>query len=143
MKQRPDANREGELRIEQTIFVSRESHRPIVLGKGGQTLKAIGEASRKELSEIFGEPVHLLHVTAVREWPARGGALPRDGPISSIEVVARLCQASARTKMPADSQTREEPRYSSIQRVGEEPHGMVALREEQMPQSPISGSSSS
>lgn len=57
----------GELRIEQTIFVSRESHRPIVLGKGGQTLKAIGAAARKDLAEAFGEPVHLFLNVAVRE----------------------------------------------------------------------------
>ncbi|MCB2097654.1 MAG: GTPase Era [Parvularculaceae bacterium] len=59
--------KKGELRIEQTIYVSREGHRPIVLGKAGQTLKAIGEASRKELTEIFGEPVHLFLNVSVRE----------------------------------------------------------------------------
>ena len=59
--------KKGELRIEQTIYVSREGHRPIVLGKGGQTLKAIGEASRKELTEIFGEPAHLFLTVNVRE----------------------------------------------------------------------------
>ncbi len=59
--------KKGELKVEQTIYVSREGHRPIVLGKGGQTLKAIGEASRKELSEIFGEPVHLFLTVNVRE----------------------------------------------------------------------------
>lgn len=59
--------KKGELRIEQTIYVSREGHRPIVLGKGGQTLKAIGEASRNELTEIFGEPVHLFLTVNVRE----------------------------------------------------------------------------
>jgi GTP-binding protein Era len=57
----------GELRVEQTIFVSRESHRPIVLGKGGQTLKAIGAAARKDLAEALGEPVHLFLTVAVRE----------------------------------------------------------------------------
>lgn len=57
----------GELRIEQTIYVSRDSHRPIVLGKGGQTLKAIGAAAREELAEAFGEPVHLFLTVAVRE----------------------------------------------------------------------------
>lgn len=59
--------KKGELRIEQTIYVSREGHRPIVLGKGGQTLKAIGEAARKELTEIFGETVHLFLTVNVRE----------------------------------------------------------------------------
>lgn len=57
----------GELRIEQTIYVSREGHKPIVLGKGGQTLKAIGAAARKDLAEAFGEPTHLFLTVAVRE----------------------------------------------------------------------------
>ncbi|MEQ1929768.1 MAG: GTPase Era [Parvularculaceae bacterium] len=65
----------GELRIEQTIYVSRESHRPIVLGKGGQTLKALGSAARAELSALTGEPVHLFLEVKVKEnWtddPAR------------------------------------------------------------------------
>ena len=61
--------KKGELRIEQSIFVSREGHRPIVLGKGGQTLKAIGEAARAELAELLGEPVHLfLHVKVREGW---------------------------------------------------------------------------
>lgn len=57
----------GELRIEQTIYVSRESHRPIVLGKGGQTLKAIGEAARKEIAEVLDATVHLFLTVTVRE----------------------------------------------------------------------------
>jgi GTP-binding protein Era len=61
--------KKGELKIEQTIYVSREGHRPIVLGKGGQTLKAIGEAARTELTEILGETVHLfLNVTVREGW---------------------------------------------------------------------------
>jgi GTP-binding protein Era len=59
--------KKGELRVEQTIYVSREGHRPIVLGKGGQTLKVIGEAARKDLAEILGEPVHLFLTVNVRE----------------------------------------------------------------------------
>lgn len=59
--------KKGELKVEQTIYVSREGHRPIVLGKGGQTLKVIGEAARKELTEIYGEPVHLFLTVNVRE----------------------------------------------------------------------------
>ena len=55
------------MRIEQTIFVERESQRKIVLGKGGQTIKAIGEASRRELAEIIEHPVHLFLFVKVRE----------------------------------------------------------------------------
>lgn len=59
----------GAIRIEQTVFVERESQRPILLGKGGQTLKWIGEASRTELRELLGQPVHLfLHVKVKENW---------------------------------------------------------------------------
>ncbi len=60
-------NKKGELKVEQTIYVSRESQRPIVLGKGGATLKAIGEAARKDLTDLLGEPVHLFLTVNVRE----------------------------------------------------------------------------
>ena len=55
------------VRIEQTIFVERESQRKIVLGKGGSTIKSIGAESRKEFTEILGVPVHLFLFVKVRE----------------------------------------------------------------------------
>jgi GTPase len=55
------------IRIEQTIFVERESQRKIVLGKGGATIKSIGAESRKEIAEIVGQPVHLFLFVKVRE----------------------------------------------------------------------------
>ncbi|CAO4172611.1 GTPase Era [Methylorubrum aminovorans] len=68
---RPD----GSVRIEQTIFVERESQRSIVLGKGGQTIKAIGQAARIEIAEVAEAKVHLfLHVKVRENWaddPAR------------------------------------------------------------------------
>ena len=57
----------GAVRIEQTIYVERESQRPIVLGKGGQTLKWIGENARKDLIDILGQPVHLFLTVKVKE----------------------------------------------------------------------------
>jgi GTP-binding protein Era len=59
--------RAGDIRIEQTIYVERESQRKIVLGKGGQTIKAIGEAARKEIAEIVEAKVHLFLFVKVRE----------------------------------------------------------------------------
>jgi GTP-binding protein Era len=59
--------RRGDVRIEQTIYVERESQRKIVLGKGGQTIKAIGEAARKEIAEIADAKVHLFLFVKVRE----------------------------------------------------------------------------
>jgi len=63
-EQRPD----GSVRIEQTIFVARESQRKIVLGEGGQTIKAIGQAARREIAEIAeAKAVHLFLYVKVRE----------------------------------------------------------------------------
>jgi GTP-binding protein Era len=55
------------VRIEQTIFVERESQRKIVLGKGGATIKSISADARKEIAEILGQPVHLFLFVKVRE----------------------------------------------------------------------------
>ncbi|MCA1436613.1 MULTISPECIES: GTPase Era [unclassified Bradyrhizobium] len=55
------------VRIEQTIYVERESQRKIVLGKGGVTIKSIGADSRKELMQILDVPVHLFLFVKVRE----------------------------------------------------------------------------
>ena len=59
--------RGGDIRIEQTIYVERESQRKIVIGKGGQTLKAIGEAARREIADIVEHKVHLFLFVKVRE----------------------------------------------------------------------------
>jgi GTPase len=59
--------KDGSVRIDQTIFVERESQRKIVLGKAGATIKAIGADARKELTEIVGQPVHLFLFVKVRE----------------------------------------------------------------------------
>jgi GTPase len=64
-KDQPD----GSARIEQTIFVTRESHRKIVLGEGGRTIKAIGTAARKDITQAHGATVHLfLHVKVRERW---------------------------------------------------------------------------
>src|SRR5689334_9252816 len=55
------------VRIEQTIFVERESQRKIVLGKGGATIKSIGAEARKEIADILGQKVHLFLFVKVRE----------------------------------------------------------------------------
>src|ERR1700730_17413786 len=78
--------RDGSVRIEQTIFVERESQRKIVLGKSGASIKAIGAAARAEIAKIIEQPVHLFLFVKVREhWgddPERyremGLEFPRD-----------------------------------------------------------------
>ncbi len=62
-----EERRDGSARIEQTIYVERESQRPIVLGKNGQTLKWIGQKSREELIELLDRPVHLFLTVKVDE----------------------------------------------------------------------------
>ena len=59
--------KDNSVRIEQTIFVERESQRKIVLGKGGAAIKAIGAEARKEIAEILGVGVHLFLFVKVRE----------------------------------------------------------------------------
>jgi GTP-binding protein Era len=59
--------KDGSVRIEQTIYVERESQRKIVLGKDGRSIRAIGSAARRELAEILEKPVHLFLFVKVRE----------------------------------------------------------------------------
>jgi GTPase len=59
--------KDGSIRIEQTIFVERDSQRKIVLGKGGRTIKAIGADARREIAEMIEVPVHLYLFVKVRE----------------------------------------------------------------------------
>lgn len=59
----------GSVRIEQTLYVSRESHKAIAIGKGGQTLKWISSKAREEISKEIERPVHLfLYVKVKNNW---------------------------------------------------------------------------
>jgi GTP-binding protein Era len=57
----------GSVRIEQVIYVERDSQKKIALGKNGDAIKAISMAARKEISEILEQPVHLFLFVKVRE----------------------------------------------------------------------------
>ena len=60
---------DGSVEIHQQIVVGRSTQKAIVLGKGGQTLKWIGQKAREELTVLLGRPVHLfLHVKVVENW---------------------------------------------------------------------------
>jgi len=76
--------KDGSVRIEQTIYVQRDSQKPIVLGQGGRTIKAIGAAARAELQRLFDKRVHLFLFVKVREgWPEereRLSAMGLDAP---------------------------------------------------------------
>ena len=58
---------DGSIRIEQTIYVERESQRKIVLGAKGQTIKEIGKSARTNIGEMAGVAVHLFLFVKVRE----------------------------------------------------------------------------
>jgi len=61
--------KDGAVRIEQTVYVEREGHRPIILGKNGQTAKWVGKASREELETQLDRKVHLFLFVKVRpKW---------------------------------------------------------------------------
>ena len=70
-----EPTKDGGVKIEQVIYVGRETQKAIILGKGGQRVKAIGKAAREELMEMLDCPVHLYLFVKVRErWqddPAR------------------------------------------------------------------------
>jgi len=57
---------DGSIRIEQTIYVERDSQKKIVIGAGGRTIKEISMAARKEIGELLGVPAHLFLFVKVR-----------------------------------------------------------------------------
>lgn len=59
--------KDGSVRIEQVIYVERDSQKKIVLGKNGQTIKKIGQAAREEITETIGQTAHLFLFVKVRE----------------------------------------------------------------------------
>jgi len=62
-----EERQDGSARIDQVVYVSRPGHKGIVLGKGGETIKAVSRAAREELVEFMGRPVHLFLRVALRE----------------------------------------------------------------------------
>ena len=62
-----EERKDGSVKIDQIIYVQREGQKPIVLGKGGATIKLIGEMARKEMEELFQRRVHLFLFVKVRE----------------------------------------------------------------------------
>ena len=58
---------DGSVRIEQTIYVTRDGHKKIVIGEGGRTLKSIGSAARRDIAEAAEATVHLFLFVKVRE----------------------------------------------------------------------------
>jgi len=64
-----EETRDGGVRVEQSIYVQRDSQRPIILGKGGRLIKRIGSEARRELADMLDRQVHLfLHVKVREKW---------------------------------------------------------------------------
>ncbi|MGA7676729.1 MAG: GTPase Era [Rhizomicrobium sp.] len=62
-----EERKDGSVKIDQIVYVQRDGQKAIALGKGGATIKVIGEAARKEMEQIFGRRVHLFLFVKVRE----------------------------------------------------------------------------
>lgn len=64
-----EERRDGSVKIDQAIVIAKDGHRPIILGKGGQTLKQIGQAAREELGQMMERKVHLfLRIKVDERW---------------------------------------------------------------------------
>jgi GTP-binding protein Era len=61
-----DERKDGSVRIDQMIYVTREGHRGIALGPKGATIKSVGQAAREELQAFLGRKVHLFLQVKVR-----------------------------------------------------------------------------
>ena len=59
--------RDGSVKISQVVYVTRGGHKGIVLGKGGETIKAVNRAARAEMGDWLGRRVHLFLFVKVRE----------------------------------------------------------------------------
>lgn len=71
---------DGRYVIDAVIWVERESHKGILVGRGGETIKQIGRAARLEMQEIFGRPVHLdSRVKLKKNWSDNAQALQQLG----------------------------------------------------------------
>jgi GTP-binding protein Era len=62
-----EEKKDGSARVDQIVYVARTGHKGIVLGKGGETIKAVGQAARVEMEEFMGRRVHLFLQVRVRE----------------------------------------------------------------------------
>src|SRR5690606_23566479 len=64
-----EERKDGSAKIDQTLYVARESQRKIAIGAKGQTIKNIGELARKEMESVFDRRIHLfLHVKLRENW---------------------------------------------------------------------------
>jgi GTP-binding protein Era len=71
---------DGQLTVSAVIWVDRPGHKPIVIGAGGDRLKRVGSAARRELNALLGRRFHLTLWVKVREdWADNAQALRQLG----------------------------------------------------------------
>ena len=71
---------QGDVVIDASIVVERDSQKAIVVGKGGQMIRDVGSAAREEITRLLGRPAHLrLHVKVVPDWTTSPQAIGRLG----------------------------------------------------------------
>ncbi|MEM9241634.1 MAG: KH domain-containing protein, partial [Pseudomonadota bacterium] len=61
-----EERKDGSVRVDQIVYVARDGHKGILLGKKGETIKGVSQASRAELEEFLGRRVHLFLQVKVR-----------------------------------------------------------------------------
>ena len=72
--------KDGSVKIDQVIMVDRDGQKPIVIGKSGATLKAIGAAARKEIGAVLDRKVHLFLTVKVKSgWADERGVYDEIG----------------------------------------------------------------
>lgn len=75
-----EERKDGSVKIDQVVFVARESQRKIAIGAKGQSIKTIGEMARKEMEAAFDRRVHLfLHVKVDENWTEQRALYQRLG----------------------------------------------------------------
>ena len=133
--ERWEDRKDGSARIEQVIFVQRPGHRAIVLGEGGQRIKAIGARARAELERMLDRRVHLFLFVKVREnwledrerYTALGPRLRRlmQWQDTGFVLAARRHGESA---VIVELLTREHGRHAGLVRGGQSPKMRAMLQ---------------
>jgi GTP-binding protein Era len=79
-QERPDRPPQGDVVVDASILVERDSQRGIVIGKGGAMIREVGTRARAEIAKLLGRPVHLrLEAKVVPDWTTSPEALARLG----------------------------------------------------------------
>ena len=96
-------------RIQQVIVVTRDTHKKIILGKGGQTIKTVGAEARKELEQLLGHRVHLfIHVKVREKWAEEQARLREIGEEGVLALVSDSTNAYREGRSPSEQEVAHE-----------------------------------